>query len=263
MPRKQYPEKCTDEDFVFFLHIPKTAGTAVSKSLSPLFPEDRVLTHYQMNNVRKHPRDIYLGARFLHGHFTHDVYGKRLPKQPSFILTFLRDPVAHYISTFFHLKIDPTFTYTTRLCQQPELAREIHQFVENRPIEDFFDYEHAHIFDNFQTRYLVKGLSSDYPGMSDEALLPIAERLLIDLPFFGITEQIDSSMRLLQSVVSTRKQLQIGQVNRSRNKPRDYALSDNALAEIRRRTGVDHRLYRFAVAAFEDRLWQLPGEDRS
>lgn len=257
--RKQYPEKCTEEDFVFFLHIPKTAGTSVSKTLAPLFPDEQVLTHYQMNNVRKHPRDIYLKARFLHGHFTHDVYGKRLPKQPSFILTFLRDPVAHYISTFFHLKIDPTFTYTTRLCKQQALAKEIHSFVEHCSIEEFFAYEHAHLFDNFQTRYLVKGLSSDYAGQSDEALLPIAERMLVNLPFFGITEQMNESLQLLKGTMRTRKKLRIVQANRSRNKPKDYALSDEALAEIRRRTAVDHRLYQFAITAFDDRRGQLSG----
>jgi len=213
------------------------------------------LNHYQVNNVRKHPREIYIRAKFLHGHFTHDVYSKRLPKQPSFILTFLRDPIAHYVSTFFHLKVDPTFTYTTRLCEEKDLAKEIHEFVKDRSIDDFLDYEHSEIFNNFQTRYLTKGLSSDYVSWSDKSLLPVAERMLLNLPFFGITEQLEDSLLLLQSSISAPEPLKIEQVNKSRNKPNDYALSDSALKKIQDCTEVDQRLYQLAKTAFADRLW--------
>ena len=161
----------------------------------PLFNEDRVLTHFQMNNVRKHPIDIYLNAQFLFGHFTYDVYGKRLPRLPTFILTFLRDPIAHYVSLFFHLKIDPTFTYTTRLCSEKSVALEIHEAIKNMSLEAFFEYKNADIFDNFQTRYLVNGLSDEFSSASDRALLPVAERMLLNLPFFWnhrADEQIDA-----------------------------------------------------------------------
>lgn len=257
MTRKCYPERCTEEDFVFFLHIPKTAGTSISKSLTPLFPEEQVLTHYQINNVREHPRSIYLNARFLHGHFTHDVYGKRLPKQPTFILTFLRDPVAHYVSTFFHLKIDPTFTFTTRLCDDKDLAEDIHRFVEQCTIEEFFAFEHSRLFDNLQTRYLVRGLGDHSLEADDRALLPVAERLLLDLPFFGITERMEESMSLLRHSMGAGEKLRVGKVNRSRNKPRNFSLSDEVRAEIERRTAVDGRLYQLADRAFSDRVWQF------
>ncbi len=98
---KHYPDTYQQNDFVFFLHIPKTAGTSVTNALKAAFPEERTLTPYQMNNVRKHPQEIYLRAELLYGHFTHDVYGRRLPKQPDFILTFLRQPSSTSSPPFF------------------------------------------------------------------------------------------------------------------------------------------------------------------
>ncbi len=255
--RKTYPDHYSKGDFVFFLHIPKTAGTSVSETLRPVFPEDRILTHDQINNVRAHDPSVYLNARFFYGHFTHEVYGKRLPKQPDFILTFVRNPVAHYVSTYFHLKVDPTFTFTTRLCPDISLAEEIHQFVKDRPLEEFFTYEHAHLFDNYQTRYLARGLSSDFDDKSDTELLPIAQRLLIDLPFFGITERMGDSLEMLKAVMRTDNELVESSANGARNKPVKYSLSKGTLRKVRDRTAADQKLYTFATDVFEGRYRAL------
>ncbi len=251
---KRYPEKYEKSDFVFFLHIPKTAGTSVTNALQAAFPKDHTLTPYQVNNVRKHPREIYLHAELLYGHFTHDVYGKRLPRQPNFIFTFLRDPVQHYVSLYFHLKLDPTFTYTTRLTEEKSFAEDIHAFARDNSIEDFLRSPNSHLFDNFQTRYLVRGLSSDFVGNSDTQLLPIAQRLLLDLPCFGLTERFDESLVLLESVMGLAGNLRLHRDNKSRNRPENFALTADTMAEIQSRTAADSALYAVASSAFDARL---------
>jgi hypothetical protein len=251
---KHYPDTYQPNDFVFFLHIPKTAGTSVTNALKAAFPEERTLTPYQMNNVRKHPREIYLQAELLYGHFTHEVYGRRLPKQPDFIVTFLRKPLEHFISTFFHLKIDPTFAYTTRLTDDKERAEAFHAELNDMDIEAFLEHPDSRLFDNFQTRYLVKGLTSDYDGFPDEQLLPIAQRLLLDLPFFGLTERFDDSLSLLASTLGSALGLKSNRSNRSRNKPRNYTPSPEVIQAIEQRTFADNALYALANQAFDARL---------
>ena len=251
---KHYPDTYQQNDFVFFLHIPKTAGTSVTNALKAAFPEKRTLTPYQMNNVRKHPQEIYLRAELLYGHFTHEVYGRRLPKQPDFILTFLRQPLDHFISTFFHLKIDPTFAYTTRLTDDKARAEAFHAELKDMDIEAFLDHPDSRLFDNFQTRYLVKGLTSDYSGYPDEQLLPIAQRLLLDLPFFGLTERFDDSLSLLASTLGNTVDLKSSRSNRSRNKPRNYSPNPEVVQAIERRTRADNALYALAGQAFDARL---------
>ncbi len=251
---KYYPEKYQRGDFVFFLHIPKTAGTSLTNSLKSAFDQKHSLTPEQMNNVRKYPQDIFLNAEFLYGHFTHDVYSKRLPKQPNYVLTFLREPVEHFISTYFHLKMDPSFTYTIRLTRDKQHAEEIHSVVKNMAIEDFLESRHRSLFDNFQTRYLVRGLSSTYNDCDDEQLLPIAQRLLLNLPFFGLTDRFDDSLTLLESVMGIENKLQLLKANKSRNKPNNFVLSQAVLTEIQQKTSVDRALFECAQEGFEARF---------
>lgn len=261
--KKFYPQKQTNDDFVFFLHIPKTAGTSISSALESIFPAEKTLTHAQVNNVRKNPKEIFLNARFFHGHFTHDVYSKRLPKQPTFIITFIRDPIAHFISTFFHLKIDPTFTYTTRLSNDRELADEIHQNAKTMSIKDFLKWEASTLFNNFQTRYIVRGLSDIDHQSPDEILLPAAESMLLQLPFFGITEKMEDSVALLKEALNTSNDINIGRANRSRNKPSNYKVDEETLHEIEKRTASDRRLYTIASMALEDRIKKYTLQNKS
>ncbi|QIB66328.1 sulfotransferase family 2 domain-containing protein [Kineobactrum salinum] len=250
---KTYPQQWTQKDFVYFLHIPKTAGTSVANLLTGMFPQERVLTHYQINNVRKHEPSLFMNARFFYGHFTHDVYATRLPRKPNVVLTFLRDPVQHYISTFFHLKIDPTFTYTSRLTDRKALATEIHDFVSKCSIEEFLESEYSRLYDNFQTRYLVRGLSSSYLDCSDVQLLPVAQKMLLELPCFGLTERFEDSLELIRDYMHYQRPVAPIKHNQARNKPKSFSLSDTALAAIERRTAMDRQLYALASLAFDSR----------
>lgn len=250
---KHFPQHYEKGDLVFFLHIPKTAGTSLTNALTAAFPEENTITPAQINNARKQDPLVFTEADLLCGHYTHTVYSRRLLKQPGIVLTFLRNPVEHFISTFFHLQFDPTFGYTIRLTGDKPAAEEFHEAIKDATLEEFLAHPMSHLFTNFQTRYLVNGLSSDYKHLSDELLLPIAQKMLLDLPFFGITERFDDSMALLDSVLDLPAPLQTIEDNRSRNKPSDFVVPEELQREIHHRTAADQLLYQIAVLAFSAR----------
>jgi hypothetical protein len=253
-PAKRYPAKYEPSDFVFFLHIPKTAGTSVTRILESLFDERRIIAPKQFNNVRKHPREIFERAEFVAGHYPHREVYRRLPRKPDLTLTFLREPVAHFQSVFFHLQIDPTFAYTIRLLQCKDAAKRIHQELKGATLQDFLDSEHCALFENFQTRYLAGGLSNDYADYSDDQLLPIAESMLLGLPFFGITERFEDSVRLLEHVFDIDRPLPVVRQNAARNRPKNFQVSPTQRETIEQKTTADRKLYDIACLAFEHRL---------
>lgn len=250
---KHFPQHYEKGDLVFFLHIPKTAGTSLTNALTAVFPKEHTIQPDQINNARNQDPLVFTEADLLCGHYTHNVYSRRLLKQPGVVLTFLRNPMKHFVSTFFHLQIDPTFGYTIRLTRDKPAAEEFHENIKQATLEEFLAHPMSHLFTNFQTRYLVNGLSSDYTDLSDEALLPIAQKLLLELPFFGITERFNDSMALLESVLSLPEPLPTIDANRSRNKPRNYVVPEELQQEIHRRTAADQLLYKMALSAFSSR----------
>ncbi len=253
-PVKRYPAKYESSDFVFFLHIPKTAGTSVTQILESVFDEERILAPKQFNNVRRHPQEIFERAEFVAGHYPHREVHRRLPKKPNITVTFLREPVAHFQSLFFHLQIDPTFAYTIRLVKDKEHAERIHSDLQGASLEDFLSSEHCRLFQNFQTRYLAGGLSRDYVGYNDKQLLPIAESILLALPFFGITERFEDSIRLLEDFLNLDDRLPVIKQNAARNRPKGFEISDIQRKAILKRTRADRQLYELATKAFDHRL---------
>lgn len=251
--QKRYPETYSPEDFLFFLHIPKTAGTSLTIVLSSVFSEEETIAPIQFNNVRKYPKEIFERAKFLAGHFPHREIRRRLPKQPNFAITFLREPVAHFQSLFLHLKVDSTFAYTTRIVDSKEWATQIYDDLQRMTLTDFVDSEHATLFKNFQTRYLVNGLTNGYRESSDEQLLPIAESLLLGLPFFGITEQFSTSVELLGRVLRLDQAIVPVRENAARNRTADLEIDDALQQRLLELTSVDKALYDFACTAFAHR----------
>jgi hypothetical protein len=251
---KLYPETYRQGDFVFFLHIPKTAGTSLGNALKRGFPKDGIVTPLQMNNAKKQSTEVLERAELLCGHFTLRMCQKRLPRQPDLVLTFLRDPVQHYVSLFFHLKIDPTFAYTIRLTKDKSVAQALHQKIADASIEDFLAMDESAQFDNFQTRYLVSGLCAEYEALSDTGKLPVAQRALLELPFFGLADRYDDSLSLLEHTLADTVRLRSTKSNKSRNKPKGYTLQHETISVIEQRTWADRQLLQLAHRVFESRM---------
>ena len=96
-------------DSLYFLHIPKTAGTSFTNYLDRQFPSESIFAYQLWSDYLEGPyferdeasQDYY---RLYRGHFGLG-FGADTGKSPT-VVTFLRDPTHQLRSLFNHMMID-------------------------------------------------------------------------------------------------------------------------------------------------------------
>jgi hypothetical protein len=81
---------------VFFLHIPKTAGTSVRAILQNRFAQSECLFNVQMARFHAEDPNRY---RLVSGHVGIE-YADRFDRPP-IVITFLRDPIERAVSAYY------------------------------------------------------------------------------------------------------------------------------------------------------------------
>ena len=93
-----------DDRALFFLHIPKTAGTSLRELLSCRFAPADILA-LDRRGAHEHPSqqlETISRYRFVHGHVPYALVD-RFPRRP-FVVTLLRDPIDRAVSAFHYMQ---------------------------------------------------------------------------------------------------------------------------------------------------------------
>ncbi len=191
LPQKN---KSAFNNYYFFIHIPKTAGSSFRYMLYNEFKQDVIYPNVkdiQENNGRYPSHEMVLDMvdnkprdfQFLMGHYPFHT-GKILPKRPKY-LVFLRNPVQRAISNLYHLK------------------RHNEQFAKV-PLLEIIEQANWQI-NNIQVRFMADKVFK--PGQSylkntvrgDKALAK-AKKNLDKCDFVGLTEYFEESVEIFQKM---------------------------------------------------------------
>ena len=239
---------------LYFLHIPKTAGTSLRTALSAQFDGSRVCPFLVLPKLLPLSPDELRRFRLFNGH--HGRYLYQLLRFEPITVTMLRDPVARTVSHYRHLQRSEQGWLHDQACKQS--------------LEEFINTEAgATEVMNLQARYLGLGdIQGDYFGFSelrhdfgrvldrfaDPVLLERAIELLDRCAFVGLQERMEESMLLLTRTFAWRPSSAVRSLNPARTPFDASQLTDAVLERIRELTRLDQAVYDHATRLFESRL---------
>ena len=255
-----------EDDILYFLHIPKTAGTTLISILDSFFDYDTIYPEQLWHNLLKNRATDFSRFRLIRGHFGYGLC-RLLPKKP-IIMTMLRHPVDRHISGIEHQIRDPD----PRFEQKSELKNKSSLEILNDPDSPRFE--------DLQTRQI--GLDPDilsitkswketelanfkYPKVlqmaskkvSRDKLLQDAKTRLEEFEFVGISEKFEDSMSLLFFTLGWRPIHSIWKLNVASKKIRKTDLPKKTLDIILETNQLDSKLYEFGKELFENRFNQM------
>lgn len=223
-----------NDDWYYFLHIPKTAGTTFRYVIYDSFDQHAIYPNYYELLFKQRSRYIGWGKfnereqeifpkskKWLIGHFAYAPL-RYYKDKPPVTLSFLRDPVKRVMSTIiFH--------------------QDITRRYEGLTVDEILD-KHLEVEGSLQAR------SFGYRPQRDN--LDRALKNLEKIEFVGISEQFDRSLQLCNHTFNW---------NLQHDKPRNVGkykpsiFTDEQMARIEAGVEIDQIIYNHALKLFEQR----------
>lgn len=242
---------------LYFLHIPKTAGSTLSRYLEAGFRADEVCPASTWDALLKLSPDKLGTYRLFRGHFgamLHDV----LPRRPD-VITFLRDPVEQAVSAWLYLQRHPTNPQHAEVMRQgPDFAA----YVRARPANPQARYLGIDVAPpELLRRRSFRGYSRGHEahelfvrateGQPD--LLARAVGRLHECLAFGIVDRFNDSLELVADSLGWAPPGGFASVNVKPAEQAAYRPTEEEIEVLRTRDGIDFALVDRARELFEAR----------
>jgi len=228
-----------------FLHLPKAAGSTLSRIITNQYPKDAIYSIYSrhldssLDEFLALPQNKKDSVRMLMGHFafgTHEAF-----TNGGLYFTMLRSPVDRVVSYYYYVASTPDH-YLHHVLVNNNLS--IDEFIEARLTPEI---------ENEQTRILAgiewHGKGKSFVPCPASALESAKEHLRDHFSCVGLTEYFDESLLIF------RRKLKWGNVyysrqNVTRDKPKHGAISELTRKKIEEANRYDTELYEYARQMF-------------
>jgi len=264
--KKSIGGQLKEDDILYFLHIPKTAGTTLISILDSFFDYDTIYPEQLWHNLLKNRLTDFSKCRLIRGHFGFGLC-RLLPKKPV-IMTMLRNPVDRYISGIEHKIRDPDPRFEPKSEMKHKSPLEILNDPESSGFEDLQcrqigldpdilsitkSWEHEELA-NFKYPQVLQKASKK---VSRDKLLQDAKTRLSEFEFVGISERFEDSVSLLFFTFGWRPIHNIWKLNVTPKKIKKTDVPKETINRILESNQLDSKLYEFGKEIFENRFNEM------
>jgi len=198
------------KDRIFYLHIPKTAGTSMNTFLSSKFDDKEVLTHLESNKIlnaanfaKKTEKYKYISGHVVLPRMIRDL---DVFNTMTTVATFRR-PIEHVVSHISWVRKLGDPGQEKKLGKHtPEIKRIVNKLLEidlSNPDDitifiEWLEEKELYLFHNTQTKYLCGGA----PGVFTPQMINTALIHLNKIDFVGTVERLNDFYLLLAGSLS-------------------------------------------------------------
>ena len=230
---------------LFFIHIPKTAGTTFNAFLDQQFPLEKVVQDGFFGKHELYVRKIDLEGcldqlkqfSLFRGHYGYEVCDALIPDYTT--LTILRDPCKRVVSLYNDWRCKSQES----LANAPELEKSLATLAKQLPFEAFLQADHPllpYFFHNGQARLLAHNFGCELEGTD---LQKLAMSHLDTIDYVGVTEAFDLFLWGLCERFGWHYPQELQPLNLTRDGLKVEDLDSSVLATIAAKNEVDLALY--------------------
>jgi len=233
---------------VFFMHIPKTAGTSFNTFVNAYLPKDQAIVHIEALNAETYPA-IFKNSVYVSGHLMMRTYRNIPLNTERDLYSIVRSPIHQIHSHLNWMKWIATDPRLKLFTQQEKPFQDLALQIQSTPLHqasvlrDFvagMDAFALQLFDNLQTRFFLNHM----PEKVSMTHLDEARENIRSFKDIGLTEDYTEFVKRFCQAVGINRVLQPEKINPSTMPP----LFDTGNEEIRKVLAplveVDQELYR-------------------
>ena len=257
-----------DYDLLYYLHIPKTAGTTFTSILDSFYDQNSIFPVRIWGELLQILPVSFLKYKLLRGHFGYGI--RRILPERTLIITTLRKPVERTISFFDHMKLEPIRNnwVSEHFLKINETLDEIMENDEKNRV--FANNQTRHIMSDFQvqnnTNLMSKLFKKKYffeedknftTNTSNKLLLEKAKDRILQFAYIGIQEKFEESLFLLYYTFGWRPIKDIWRLMIAPKKTKLSTLKHSTIKKLEEYLKLDTELYEFAIKLFDKRFAQM------